>query len=89
MLVLMEKPGAERIFPDVEAVKASFREPLAVVRDPAAYREGYPGVGREGGGSENEVRPYEPCLLNASEDDNRPHRRQQLHDGATDASVVN
>jgi hypothetical protein len=36
MLVLMDKPGAERIFPDVEAVKASFRERLALVRDPAA-----------------------------------------------------
>ena len=29
MLALMDKPGAERIFPDVEAVKAKFRERLA------------------------------------------------------------
>jgi hypothetical protein len=43
MLRLMDKPGAERIFPDVEAVKARFRERLAIVRDPMAYREGYPG----------------------------------------------
>jgi hypothetical protein len=50
MLVLMDKPGAERIFPDVEAVKAKFRERLAVVRDPAAYREGYPGGLARGGG---------------------------------------
>jgi hypothetical protein len=49
MLVLLDKPGAERFFPDVETVKAKFRERLAVVRDPAAYREGYPGVRLRGG----------------------------------------
>ena len=49
MLVLMDKPGAERIFPDVEAVKARSRERFAIVRDPMAYREGYPG-GRARGG---------------------------------------
>jgi hypothetical protein len=44
MLVLMDKPGAERIFPDVEAAKARFREQLAVVNDPEAYRTTYRGI---------------------------------------------
>ena len=84
MLRLMDKPGAERIFPDVEAVKA------ARYRSFDGLSGGISGgSGERGEGSENEVRPHEPCLLNASEDDNRPHRRQQLHDGATDASVAN
>jgi len=49
MLVLIEKPGAERIFPDVEAVKADFTRRLAIVRDPKAYCQGYPGVRARGG----------------------------------------
>ncbi len=49
MLVLIEKPGAERIFPNVEAVKADFTRRLAIARALKAYREGYPG-GRVRGG---------------------------------------
>jgi hypothetical protein len=49
MLALMDKPGADRVFPDVEAVKAKFREQLAVVSDPKAYCESLPG-GRPRGG---------------------------------------
>jgi hypothetical protein len=38
MLALMERPGAERVFPDAEAVKAKFKQRLAVVSDPKAYK---------------------------------------------------
>ena len=43
MLRLMDKPGAERIFPDVEAVKADLRRRLAIAKDPTAYRESLRG----------------------------------------------
>ncbi len=61
MLRLMDKPGAGRIYPDVEAVKASFGRGclLLVTRRLTASR--YLGVGREGEDSENEVRPHAPA----------------------------
>ena len=44
MLRPMDMPGVpECIFPDVEAVKATFRERLAIDKDPTAYRESLPG----------------------------------------------
>ena len=45
----MNKPGAERIFRDVDAMKADFERRLAIARDRKAYRESLPG-GRAGGG---------------------------------------
>jgi hypothetical protein len=43
-LRLLDKPVAERVFPDVEAAKARFREQLTVVNDPEAYRTTYRGI---------------------------------------------
>ena len=40
------------VFPDVEAVKAVFRERLAIANDPKTYRESLPGVVRLRGRSE-------------------------------------
>jgi hypothetical protein len=53
MLMLIEKPGAERIFPDVEAVKARFRERLEAARDQEAYHRTRGGRVRVVEGSEN------------------------------------
>jgi hypothetical protein len=39
----MDKPGAERVFPDVEAVRADLQKRLAIAKDPTAYRESLPG----------------------------------------------
>jgi hypothetical protein len=61
MLVLMDKPGAERIFPDVEAVKPRFRERLEVARDPEAHRREYRGSCGAGVGFKNEGIPHEPA----------------------------
>jgi hypothetical protein len=51
MLVLMDKRRAERVFPDVEAVRADFQRRLVVARDPKGYRKSLPGgrasVGRD------------------------------------------
>jgi hypothetical protein len=38
VLVLLDKPGAARVLPDVAPIRAKFVKQLAAVRDPEAYK---------------------------------------------------